>query len=171
MRTVLGRAVVLVLVLILAACSENSGPTVVGGDHHVMIDGSKSLDSMINAGRYDSVNTDFTNTYARLTTATRMETMVLISFNRSISSENAIAEMRVRKLHPADQDECLAFGGAIADTKSVYDIVCLGQPAEVDGTREVTKIWNDSDYRRWSLDLDNWDGGWASDIRFLAVRD
>jgi hypothetical protein len=40
--------------------------------------------------------------------------------------------------------------------------------AQVDGNRNVPKLWkNDDD---WKLNLDWWDNDWNSDYRFLAVR-
>jgi len=40
--------------------------------------------------------------------------------------------------------------------------------AQVNGNRNVPELWtNDGN---WNLDLNNWNGDWNSDNRFLAVR-
>ncbi|MEJ0053461.1 MAG: hypothetical protein WDN10_01900 [bacterium] len=41
--------------------------------------------------------------------------------------------------------------------------------AQVGDDRNVPILWND-DNGNWKLDLNNWDGDWNSDNRFLAVR-
>jgi hypothetical protein len=168
MRKLFGAAIALAFSLTLAACgSSGSGPTIVGSDHHVTVDGTKGLAAMIDAGHFDWVNDSISGNFA-VAPQKRDETMVLVSFNRSISSENAVAEMNARHLRPANLAECLAFGASIADTRSDEPIVCLGQSAQVDGGRSVPGLWGDGGV--WRLDLSWWDHVWLSDYRFLAVR-
>jgi hypothetical protein len=170
MRKLFGGLAALVLAISLSACggSGSGGPTTVGDNHTITVDGMHGLAAMIDAGHYGWTNSDVNDANFKITPAKRDEVMALVSFNRNISSENAVAEMKARGLRPANLDECLAYGATIADTGSIHPIICLGQSAQIGGDREVPDLWDDRG--TWELILAFWDNDWGSDCRFLAVR-
>lgn len=170
MRKLFGGLAALVLAISLSACggSGSGGPTTVGDNHNITVDGTHGLAAMIDAGHYGWTNSDVNDANFKITPTKRDEVMALVSFNRNISSENAVAEMKARGLRPANLDECLAYGATIADTGSIHPIICLGQSTQFDDDREVPGLWVGSG--TWGLHLDHWDVGWDSDYRFLAVR-
>ena len=176
MRKLFGGLAVLVLAFTLTACGGNTGPTTVGTPHTITVDDTQSLTALIDAGHYDSVNDDINSTNFSITgKGKRDEQMVLVSFNRSISSEDADAGIRARGYRPANLDECLAYGASLAKARQDfglappnYWIVCLGQSAQVDGYRNVPELWSHGS--DWGLGRNRWDGDWRSDGRFLAVR-
>jgi hypothetical protein len=162
----------LVLAAALSACGGgNSGPTTIGAAHTITVDDTQGLATLIDAGHYDSVNDDIAANFALTGKGKHDESMVLVSFNRDISSEDADAGMRARGLRPANLDECLAYGAALAKARQDYDlappsywIVCLGQSAQVVGDRDVPGLWSfGSD---WCLDLSS--AGMATGIPAFA---
>lgn len=176
MRKWLGGLAALVLAVSLGACGGSSGPTTVKSVGQVTVDDTIGLAPLIDLGHYDIVNSDINAANFSLTgKGTKSEAMVLVAFNRSISSEDADAGIRARGFRPANLDECLAYGAALAKARQTYDlgppnywIVCLGQSAQVGGSRLVPGLWGGRG--RWRLDLSSWVGVWSSGSRFLAVR-
>ncbi|MDO8407686.1 MAG: hypothetical protein Q7S95_00405 [bacterium] len=171
-----GLVAVLFFSLAVAACGD-SERTEVGPDHIITVDGTKTLGQMVDAGHYDSINRSINATNFPIENkGKRDKVMVLVSFNRDVSSENAVDEMKARNLRPAVLDECLAYGAAIAKVYQDYGlgaptgwIACLGQSTVVDGGRFVPELWRDV-FSNGMLRLDLWFGVWPSGSHFLAVR-
>ncbi|MEJ0053462.1 MAG: hypothetical protein WDN10_01905 [bacterium] len=173
-RSISGAIAALLLAFTLGACGGGSGKT---ENRQITVDSTQSHEKMIAAGHYDWVNDAITATAFPVQGKTkRVETMVIVSFNRSISSKTAVDEMRAHSLRPANLEECLAYGAALAKNRRDFDLgpptywtVCLGQSAQVGGDRYVPILWRGVG-GRWGLGLRYWDGVWGSGNLFLAVR-
>ncbi len=161
------------------------GITNVGGNlFKVVMDYSQSLADMIKAGNYNWVNSDITEKNFPLPKipaglspstssgqATKVElNLELIRFNRSISSNDAIAELKKMGLRPATLPELLSFGSTYPEKQREFPIVALGSVWQNWlGFRLVPFLWSASDRRDLYLPLVECD--WPEGYRFLAVRE
>jgi hypothetical protein len=140
-----------------------------GAHFSLTVDYSLTLMQMIDAGRYDWINSDITSKRFPVQGQGKQElTAELVHFDRSISSDDAVAELDRRGLRPATITELLAFGVAYPEEQRKFPIVALGSVTEVFGRRFVPYLYRDGAGR--DLYLDWLDGGWAGGCRFLAVR-
>lgn len=89
-------------------------------------------------------------------------------FNRSISSVQAIAEIREAGYEPAETGHIMAFGAASPDEQRRHPVIGLGSTAIVDDSLSVPALWFDGDRR--TLDLIWYDGDWHRNYRFLGIR-
>ena len=135
----------------------------------ITIDYGLTLADMIAAGRYDWTNSDITAKRFPLNGGGKVDVAVeLVHFDRSISSDDAIAEMRRRGLRPATLAELLAYGAKFPEEQCKFPIVALGSVTAVDGYRFVPYLCGVGSKR--DLYLYWWDVDWNGDYRFLAVR-
>ena len=140
----------------------------------ILVDYTHSLAQMIAAGKYDSVNSDITEkNFPVAKVPTGLPTKVdlkleLVHLNRTISSNDAVQELKKQGLRPATLPELLAFGATYPEEQRKYPIVTH------------SSVW-----RRWSCYRDvpclfSGDGGrnlglysfeidWSAGHRFLAV--
>ena len=159
-----------------------SNTKTVKGIFPVTIDYTHSLAQMIAAGKYDSINPDITDKYFPSPSiptglppstgsgqATKVDLKLeLVHLNRTISSNDAVQELKKQGLRPATLPELLAFGATYPEEQRKYPIVTH------------SSVW-----RRWSCYRDvpclfSGDGGrnlglysfeidWSAGHRFLAV--
>ena len=142
----------------------------------ILVDYTHSLAQMIAAGKYDSVNSNITDKHppppsilAGLPIKAELK-LELVPFNRTISSNDAIQELKQRGLRPATPPELLAFGATYPEEQRKYPIVALGSVWQRwDGYRFVPYLSSDGDRR--GLDRSFFGGGWRAGCRFLAVRE
>lgn len=136
----------------------------------VVVDYAKSLEEMIEAGRYGTVDDDITSDHFLITGSGQKEVEItLFCFNRLISSTSVITEMKKEGFRPADPPELLALGTEHPELQTQFTIVALGFSQRVRGERNV--LYLDRDLRRRSLGLALFDGGdWGEDDRFAAIR-
>ncbi len=135
----------------------------------VTLDYGQSLDQMIAAGNYDYRNDYITaenfpvNGEGKVTTQ-----LVLVHFNRDISSEGAIKEMGQMGLMPAKTEHLLAYGGQYWQRDPEL-VVALGSSwVNPDDDRRVLCLGSWSAGRDLRLD---WFGReWNRHCRFAAVR-
>ena len=95
--------------------------------------------------------------------------IVLVHFNRDISSEDALKEMDALGLRPAKIEEPLAFGETHPDIQREFPIIALGSVWRGrNGDRGVPFLvgWGG----RRGLRLDWFEVGWIGRCRFAAVR-
>ena len=137
----------------------------------VTVDYSRSLAQMIAAGKYDWVNDDITEKHFPMKGNGKVElNLELAHFNKYISSDDAIAELKKRGLRPATLWELLAFGAKFPETQREFPIVALGSVwRDLDGDRNVPYLWGHADER--SLGLCWYDHDWSDNYRFLASRE
>jgi hypothetical protein len=88
----------------------------------------------------------------------------LVQFQKTMSSEEALTEIRKRNLRPANAHELISFAEKNPETQKDFPIIALGS------------IWKDmalslygSSSKRW-LVLNHWNNDWVEFCRFLAVE-
>lgn len=137
----------------------------------ITIDYEQSLEEMVKAGAYDWKNSDITSEHFLIDGNGVVErTTDLVHFNRSISTDDALAELDKQGFRPATIEELLAFGSTNPEIQRQFPIIALGSVwTSRHGSRFVTYLDRDGSRRRlglyWFVDDD-----WYDDCRFLAVR-
>ncbi len=143
----------------------------------VVVDYGKSLAEMIAAGKYDGyINSDITEKHfpipkipAGLPTKFELN-LELVHFNRVITSNQVLDELRKQRLRPATLLELLALGATYPEKQREFPIVALGSVWRyLNGDRYVPYLWSNADGR--DLRLDWFVRDWDEDYRFLAVRE
>lgn len=133
------------------------------------VDYGRSLEVMIVAGNYDWKNNDITAKRFPLKSegAEQFEAKIF-HFDRNISSEQVVEQIKAAGWEPGKIEHLLAFGEKYPDEQRKYPIIALGSVAEVDGDRSVPYLHVRD--RERSLNLRWWGSGWSGHCRFLAVR-
>ncbi|TSC62703.1 MAG: Uncharacterized protein G01um1014106_599 [Parcubacteria group bacterium Gr01-1014_106] len=136
----------------------------------VTVDYSQPLEVMIAAGQYGYVNEHITAANFPISgTGIVPSEIILVHFDRDISSDNAVAALHWMGLEPARLEHATAFGATYQDVQRAYPIVFLGSYwVGSDGRRRVPCLDGWSDGR--GLRLRWWDGDWGRFYRFAAVR-
>ena len=138
--------------------------------YNVVVDYSRSFVVMVEAGGYDSIHADITADRFPVSGEGKHEvSIVLLHFNRTIASDDAIAEMDKQDYRPGTIEELLALGEAHPGLQRDYPIAALGSFWQhPNGNRGVLCLWSDADRRLLRF---NWfERGWRNNCRFLAVR-
>jgi hypothetical protein len=139
------------------------------------VDFSRTLETLITAGKYDYVNSDITAARFPIEGSGIEEfEFDLFHPNRDISSDDAIKEMKedkndpARPWEPAKIEHLLVFGEAHPDVQRKFPIVALGSVAEIDGDRHAPFLNEGGSKRHLHL---YWSGNdWNARYRFLRVR-
>ena len=122
----------------------------------------KTLSTLIKEKKFDWINVNIEKNFTATEVAKDTE-YKLFNFDRYISSEDAIAEMKKDGWEPANISQLLSW----KDWKDEW-VVALGSVAKVGGNRDVPYLGrNDSErglYLHWFGD------DWDAIYRFLAVR-
>jgi hypothetical protein len=92
----------------------------------------------------------------------------LFHFNRSLSSDQAICEIRDAGYEPGRIGDILVFGERYPEEQRRHPVIGLGSVASIDRIASVPALWFDGDRR--TLDLIWYDGDWHRNYRFLGVR-
>jgi hypothetical protein len=139
----------------------------------VAVDYRQSIEDMIRAGNYDSVDAGVCPELFSLLGEGRSEFGVsLVQFRETISSETVI--QLVTKMSRSDPwklgklEHLLAFGARYHEEQCRHPIVALGSIASVNGQPLVPYL--DGEEGRRHLGLDWCSGGWFSRCCFLAVH-
>ena len=147
-----------------------------GNTFKLTVDCSQSLKQMIQAGKYDWVNDDITAKHFPPPAGGqggkgKVEAVFeLAHFNKYISSEDAIAELKKQGFRPAKIEELLAFGEKYPEEQRKYPIVALGSVwQDWSGYRRVASLWCAGSSR--GLGLLWFERGWDGGYRFLVVRE
>ncbi|MDO8467243.1 MAG: hypothetical protein Q7S83_03850 [bacterium] len=142
----------------------------------VIVDYSLSLADMIKQVKSDWTNSDITERHFPRPSIPRgiskkaEVALELIHFNRSISSDDAIAELKRLGYRPATIWELLVFGMTYPEKQREFPIVALGSVwRRWGGCRGVAYLWSSAVGRY--LFLGWFEGGWVDGYRFLAVRE
>ena len=129
----------------------------------------KPFDTLKTDGKYGYVNEYITPKNFPFT-AQEDDTaqLVLVHFDRDISSEDAVKEMERMGIEPAKIEHLMAYGAQHWDGKPEL-VVALGSVwVGPNGYRYVPYL--DDRYSERRLYLRDWDGDWRALGRFLAVR-
>ena len=135
----------------------------------VIVDYGQTLEEMIQDGKYDWVGDDITSDHFPIQGSGKEEKEItLFSFKRSISSDDAIAEMEKTGYRPADPPEILALGAKHSELQKQFPIVALGSPWRTPrGVRFVLALSWDGLERSLALHL--FESDWPENYRFAAV--
>ncbi len=138
--------------------------------YKIVVDYSQTIEHMIDAaGLYDWNNINIIAGCFPVKGEGQVELEPeLVHFDRTRSSEVALAELDKRGLRPGTIEELLAFGEAYPEVQREFRIVALGSVARVDGSRYVPFL--DRDGSRRYLNLQWFGGDWYGHCRFLAFR-
>jgi len=129
-----------------------------------------SAEEAIKAGDYQAVHTDITSTNFPSTRRGQSDMeIVLIRFDRRMTSENVVRELEAEGLRAAELPEFLAFGARYPDVQRKFSVAGLGSVwQDRKGYRNVPCLYEASEGRY--LDLHWWDDGWYSYTRFAATH-
>jgi hypothetical protein len=94
----------------------------------------------------------------------------LFHFDRIISSEDALAEMKKESFTPATYVHGLAFGTAFPEEQRKYPIACLGSSARWQEGRVFVCLRVVSGSRDLRFKGCNNKAPWSDDWRFLGVQ-
>ena len=122
--------------------------------------------SLVKLGKYDWVNDDAYKFSYEKTDAKEIE---LVSFDKAISSEDAIKEMDKNGLRPATATELLILGAEHPELQRNNPIVALGSVRQFRGGGRVVASLRRGGSER-DLRLRWFDCGWSECYRFAAVR-
>lgn len=128
------------------------------------------LEKLIKQAKFDFVNENITTKNFPDAEFADLKDAKLFHFNRYISSDEAIAEMRKENYRPASVRELVAYAIKNPEEQTKHPIVALGQDWSVpDGDRSVAYLgrWN---FKR-NLSLGYRGLGWNGCWRFLAFSE
>jgi hypothetical protein len=133
------------------------------------VDYSKSLEQMIENGKYDWVNEDVTPDRFIIKGNGQFEfEAAIFHFDQDISSENAKKEIEKAGYEVAKIEHILSFRTSFPKEHWPYRIVGLGSYGEIKGDSRVPELRMHNSDR--ALDL-IWPGAdWDTSFAFLAVR-
>lgn len=148
---------------------EHLVTTKVRTHYRLSIDYKRTLSDMIFCGHYDVVDSTITRECFPMKSYGHELHAELIHFDRSISSSDAVAALKLYSLRPATLAELLAFGERHPFEQLKFSIVALGFPAEEYYSTGVPFLGSTDTLRL--LSLDHSVCNWSRHDRFLAVRD
>ena len=162
---------------LLAGCTSADDPVVSNSERAVSIKAGVTSRELINAGRYEMLDYTVDAFNLEEVKADYVANLVLVSFDRDISSEDALKELQALGLEPANTVECLAYGAATAEEFAgeyvPHWLVCLNSKATVEnaygiGVPRVMGIFQDDTSHVLSSDPSS--TVWDQKNLFLAVE-
>jgi hypothetical protein len=140
---------------------------------NLTVDFNRPLSEMIEAGRYDWVDENeniIRDNFPPGGQGRHELEPKLYHFNREISSEDAIKEMKADGFRPAVLEELLALGEAQPDLQKQFSIIALGSVWQSSGSHwKNVPVLFVCDVGR-GLCLLHFEGAWSESDRFLAFR-
>ena len=135
----------------------------------VTVDYSQPLETMIKTGKYDWVDEKATSKNFPVEGEGQVDVeVILVHFDRYVTTEEVEAEFEKRGLRPARIEELLALGAAHPDLQREYYIVSLGSRC-VFGDSERVPVLDRRDGKR-VLYLSDYRDRWNERCRRAAVR-
>jgi hypothetical protein len=99
----------------------------------------------------------------------RVREIVLLRFDRNVTSEEAIAEAARHGLEPPTYEDALHFGVEHPEVQREGPVVFLHDPwVGFFGRRDVLCLWSNAGRRE--LGLEGFDGSWSPHHRFAFAR-
>jgi hypothetical protein len=138
--------------------------------YSVAVNYDLSVEEAIAAGNYQAVNAAITSrNFPSTRTGQADLEMVLVRFDRRMTSPEVVRELDQEGLRPAELPELLAFGAAYPEVQRKCSVVGLGSLwRDRKGYGNIPCLYSASEGRY--LDLHWWDDGWYSYSRFAALR-
>lgn len=136
----------------------------------VTVNRDRTIADGVAAGKYNWSNVDITDAnFPRCGAGTESSEIVLVHFEKSMSTDNVLKELEECDLRPADIQELLAVGEQYPDMQREFPIIALGSVWQLqDGHQFVPFLFGVGSDRR--LDLRWIVSDWVDNCRFAAVR-
>lgn len=136
----------------------------------VTVNRDRTIADGVAAGKYTYENDDINDTNFPISgSGTESTEIILVHFDKSISTELALAELEKRNLRPADAQELLVIGEQHPEKQRQFPIIALGSVWRNScGYRCVPCLDRGGSFRKLSLYRD--DCNWIVIYRFAAVR-
>ena len=139
--------------------------------YRIVIGDGRSTDELVEAGDYAYAHSCVTsdNFPARPFAGQQAREIVLLEFNREVTTEDAIAEAARLGLERPLYEDALHFGAAHPDVQRERPVVFLHDPwFGFFGRRDVLSLWTNAGRRE--LGLEGFDDPWIPSWRFAFVR-
>jgi hypothetical protein len=158
-----------IMALFLASCGCNSSNVVEDLVLPVTVDYSKSIENYVDEGHYDLVNGNISSISLANDTHDTVITQnaTLIAFNRSMASEDVVAQLKLRGFRPGTARELYALGAHYPRLQREISIIALGS---VTADSRVPGLYEYVDGDRFAS-LCSWSNHWLSEPWFLAFHD
>ncbi len=158
-----------IMAFFLASCGGGSSNTVEDLVLPVTVDYSKSIEKALETGHYDFINKDISSTSFANDNKDTVITLeaTLITFNRSMASEDVVAQLKSRGFRPGTARELYALGARYPRLQREISIIALGS---VSAASHVPGLFEGVDGDRDAY-LWFWSDVWSSEYWFLAFRD
>ncbi len=130
---------------------------------------NKTVAQLIADGRYTWINIDIPKLFKlEPTTGTLTQEILLLRYNKNMSSQAVTTDMERQGLRPATFLELLWIGIQHPLLQLEFPIVALGSVVELSGSRRVAVLGCNN--RERDLDLGWFVADWFMDYHFAAVR-
>jgi hypothetical protein len=139
--------------------------------YEIAIGDGRSTEALVEAGNYGYAHSCVTsdNFPARQFGGRRAREIVLLGFNREVTTEDAIGEAARLGLERPLYEDALYFGAEYPEVQRVRPVVFLHDPwFGFFGRRDVVSLWSNAGRRE--LGLEGFDGPWRPSWRFAFVR-
>ena len=136
----------------------------------ILVDETKTVEELVVEGNYDWSNSNVTSkNFPRSEEGTKdKKEVALFHFNKTMTSEDVIAEMKKDGYRPATIFELLALGVTQPELQRGFPIIALGSDCTLDGGRHVADLYGVAGGRGLGL---GWLGGdWSVGCRFVGLR-
>ncbi|MFA7315754.1 MAG: hypothetical protein WC059_03060 [Candidatus Paceibacterota bacterium] len=157
------------LALFFASCGGSSFNTVEKLVFPVTVDYSKSIEQYLREGECDYVDENISSTTLANDTKDTVISLeaVLVIFNRSMISEDVVAQLKLHGFRPGTARELYALGARYPRLQRGISIIALGSvTADSHVPVLVEFVHGGRDACLWP-----WSRGWNSEYWFLAFRD
>jgi len=139
--------------------------------YRIVIGDGRSTEELVAAGAYGYAHSCVTsdNFPARPFAGPQAREIVLLEFNREVTSEDAIAEALRLGLERPVYEDALCFGAEYPDVQRERPVVFLHDPwFGFFGRRDVLSLWTNAGRRE--LGLEGFDDPWRPTWRFAFGR-
>lgn len=135
----------------------------------IPVNRDRTIAEGVAVGKYDWVNDDIADkNFPRSGSGNELTEIILVHFDKSMSTDGVLKEFEKRSLRPADLQELLAIGEHCPDKQRAFPIIALASVWRPDGSRRVPCLGGSDSAR--GLRLDWIDDDWSDFFRFAAVR-
>ena len=136
----------------------------------ILVDETKTVEELVVEGNYDWSDSNVTSkNFPRSEEGTKdKKEVALFHFNKTMTSEDVIAEMKKDGYRPATIFELLALGVTQPELQRGFPIIALGSDCTFDGSRHVAYLYESAGGR--NLHLLWLDNDWNDNCRFVGLR-
>ncbi|MDD5290151.1 MAG: hypothetical protein PHT40_03075 [Patescibacteria group bacterium] len=164
----------------LRKCLQNAiegkfGDMTIGDVYTITIPNGSTVNSLIKAGKYDWSDSVITDDHFPIRLELGKSTdLVLVHYDRDMSNQAVLNDLKLRGLRPAEPAELLMFGFIYPEKQREFPVVALGSPwRNAYGYHCVLFLDRHDGRRRLGLYciMREWYYDWHGGCRFMAVRE